>query len=195
MNYYWYESSGRIVQAAFDADSEEALSSTFSEQYAVLATLTVLRLIDDGYVHAGGIVLKPPRPTPFSVWDYRLRAWVDPRTLLDLRDQRKAEIKTRRDAVEFGGFTYNSWVFDSDPKSQTRIIGTVVLANAAIAAGQPFSVTWKLKDNSSVELDAPTMVAVGQALFQHVGTAHATKTALDALIDASADPQSVNWPA
>jgi hypothetical protein len=77
-------------------------------------------------------------------------------------------IKAARAAAESAGFLYNGVLFDSDPVSMQRITGAVSLAMLAQAAGEPFSQTWTVADNSTVELDAAGMLAVGVALGTHI---------------------------
>ena len=77
-------------------------------------------------------------------------------------------IKAAREAAESSGFLYNGVLFDSDPVSIQRISGAVSLAMLAQAAGQPFSQTWTVADNTTMELDAAGMLAVGVALGTHI---------------------------
>lgn len=77
-------------------------------------------------------------------------------------------IKAAREAAEAAGFLYNGVLFDSDPVSIQRISGAVSLAMLAQAAGQPFSQTWTVADNTTMELDGPGMLAIGVALGEHI---------------------------
>lgn len=77
-------------------------------------------------------------------------------------------IKAAREAAESAGFLYNGVLFDSDPVSVQRITGAVSLAMLAQAAGQPFSQTWTVADNTTMELDGPGMLALGVALGAHI---------------------------
>lgn len=36
--------------------------------------------VDDFYIKAGCVTLKPPKPTPHHVFDYTTKQWIDPRT-------------------------------------------------------------------------------------------------------------------
>lgn len=83
-----------------------------------------------------------------------------------------ASVKAARDRMEHGGFTWGESVFDSDPLSQSRIQGAVILAMQSISTNTPFSVDWTLKDNTVRTLSATDLIQVGAALAQHVQTAH-----------------------
>ncbi len=117
--------------------------------------------------------------------------------LQSAKTRRWAAIKSRRTAEEYAGFMWNGWKFDSDPMSQSRVQGAVILAMQAAAAGEDFSVTWTLFDNSTQALTGVQMLAVGGALAQHVMTLHATAQWLRAQIEAAttvAEVAAIVWP-
>jgi hypothetical protein len=69
------------------------------------------------------------------------------------------EIKRARDVAINGGFTWDSSSFDSDPISQTRILGAFVSAQEQ---------TWRLSDNTWRVLSAVDIQAVWVALQNHM---------------------------
>lgn len=147
------------------------------------------------------VAYQPPAPPDDDLrtwmWNADAEAWEPAATMLALRDARWSQIKTRRDAVEFGGYTWDGSTFDSDRESQARIMGAVQMAVLAAAAGQPFSIAWTLADNAVRTLSGADMVAVGLALGQHVATAHAVGRALREQIEAAQsaeDLATINWP-
>lgn len=197
MNYYWYDSNGRIIQSALRASEQDVLSSAFSAEYSVLATEEKLAKLSMGYVEDGAIVLKPAAPSSNHRWDYSAKEWLDPRSLEQHKAARWAEIKAIREANEFGGFTWDGSEFDSDAISQARIQGAVVLAMQALGAEVPFSIDWTLKNNSVRSLTGTQMVAVGQALATHVGTQHEIARILRVSIEESVsvpEVEAVIWP-
>ncbi len=124
--------------------------------------------------------------------------------LLDLRDmtRRKLDhwraIKRARDAAEFGGFTWDGSIFDSDEKSQSRIQGAAQLATLAALASQAFSVDWTLADNSVRTLTGAQMLEVGTAMGVHIMTTHATGRSLRDSIEATTTTEAlelITWPA
>lgn len=144
---------------------------------------------------------QPPAPADDDLrtwaWNAEAEAWEPAATMLALRDARWSQIKAQRDAVEFGGFTWDGSTFDSDRESQARIMGAVQMAVLAAAAGQPFAIAWTLADNAVRTLSGADMVAVGLALGQHVATAHAVGRTLREQIEAaeSADNLAgIAWP-
>lgn len=100
-------------------------------------------------------------------------SWVDPRTLAQHQADKWTAIKAARDAIEFGGFTWDGSTFDSDPQSQSRIQGAAQLATLAMIASQAFSVDWTLATNAVRTLTGADMLAVGQAMGVHIMTTHA----------------------
>jgi hypothetical protein len=152
--------------------------------------------IEDGYISEGRFVPFPQKPSPTLIWDWTEMAWSDPRTLADLKADKWGQIKAARAAEEFGGFTLNGQVFDSDAISQSRIQGAVLLATLATSAGLPYSITWTLADNTTVDLDAQGMMAVGIALGQHVSGSHSKARELRAQIEAAESKEaldSIEW--
>lgn len=124
----------------------------------------------------------PPFPARWSNTEMR---WIDLRSLEQVKADCWAAIKAQRDAAEWGGFDTPFGRFDSDPRSQAKIIGAAQLASIAAARGEPFSIRWTLQDNSTVVLDAPAMIAVGVAMGQHIDSVHQIGRAKRAAIEAA----------
>lgn len=144
---------------------------------------------------------QPPQPAADDLrtwaWNAEAEEWEPAATLLALRGARWSQIKAQRDAVEFGGYTWDGSTLDSDRESQARIMGAVQMAVLAAAAGQPFAIPWTLADNTVRTLSGADMIAVGLALGEHVATAHAIGRALRDQIDAALSAEelaTINWP-
>jgi len=133
------------------------------------------------YVEAGCVVEIPVKPSVHHVFDWAAKAWIDPRSLQDLKDARWAEVRRERDRDEFGGFSWDGSRFDSDALSQQRITGAVTLAMMNSA----FSIGWTLADNTMRTLNAADMIAVGVALGQHVNACHERARVLRREIEAA----------
>lgn len=110
-----------------------------------------------------GWVAMPAQPTQHHIFNYDLKDWVDPRTLDEIKAQKWAEIKSRRDSLEFNGFEFEGNIYDSDQVSQGRIMG-------AAAAG--IERVWTLKDNTTVNLTASQLQQLYAALQVHIASAH-----------------------
>lgn len=110
-----------------------------------------------------GWVAMPTQPSPYHIFNYDLKDWVDPRTLDEIKAQRWTEIKYERDSLELGGFEFEGGVYDSDQVSQGRIMG------AAIAGVDQ---VWTLADNTTVELSASQLQQLYAALQAHIASAH-----------------------
>ena len=102
-------------------------------------------------------------PSKFHAFDYNTKQWIDQRTLDEIKDQKWAQIKQQRNAMEFGGFVYNGNTYDSDQVSQGRITG-------AAAAG--VDQIWTLADNTTVEFTALQLQQLYAALQTHIAGAH-----------------------
>lgn len=132
-----------------------------------------------------------------GAWDVAAQRWVSSMTVQEVKDERWSKIKTARMEAEFGGFTWDESVFDSDTISQSRIQGAVQLAQMALSAGQPWQIDWTLQDNTVRTLTGEDMFGVGVALGQHVAHCHETARLLREAIEAAQtteDIEAVTWP-
>lgn len=102
-------------------------------------------------------------PSQHHTFDYEIKQWVDPRSLDDIKAQKWAEIKSQRDQLEFGGFEFESNIYDSDQVSQGRIMG---------AASAGVDQTWTLANNTTVELTALQLQQLYTALQAHIASVH-----------------------
>lgn len=102
-------------------------------------------------------------PTERSTFDYSTHSWVDLSTLEDIKSQKWTEIKLKRDRLEFGGFTFEGNIYDSDQISQGRIMG-------AVSAG--VDQVWTLADNTTVSLTASKLQQLYVALQAHIARVH-----------------------
>lgn len=167
-------------------DSESVLS-------IVRETETVSEPCDmyfaDGVFHA-----YPLRPTTIHVFNWSTKQWEDQRTLQEIRDARWESIKDERDKQEAGLFEWGGHVFQADKE---RVNGAVTGALIAQAAGQPYTDTWTLADNSTIPVSGSDIIAMGIALLQHVSACHAKGRVLRNQIYQVAqtieDVQAVEW--
>jgi hypothetical protein len=139
------------------------------------------------YVEAGCVVEIPGTPSVHHVFDWAVKAWVDPRSLQDFKVARWAEVRRERDSAEFGGFSWDGSRFDSDALSQQRITGAVTLAMMNTA----YRIDWTLADNTVRNLKAADMIAVGVALGQHVNACHERARVLRGEIDGATDLEEI----
>ena len=102
-------------------------------------------------------------PSPQHVFDYEIKQWIDPRALEEIKAQKWAEIKSRRDQLEFGGFEFEGNSYDSDQVSQGRIMG------AAIAGVDQ---VWTLAGNTTVSLTASQLQQLYSVLQAHIASVH-----------------------
>ena len=138
-------------------------------------------------------VERPAQPTAVHTWDPVLKQWGDPRSLAEAQDQAWQRMKVARERAAAAPFTSMGMVFDYSPM---QINGAFSAAKAAFDAGQDFSVTWTLADNSFVTLSAPQMIQVGLDLVAHVNAAHEhARTKRTAIYAATSIPEveAIEW--
>lgn len=144
------------------------------------------------YIADGDLVPMPAQPAPHFAFDWGAKAWYDPRTLQQLREEKWAEIKTAKTTAEQGGFCLGSYKFDSDEKAQ------ISLQRAALTAqlNANFSTRWTLADNTTAELDAQALLAVAVALGEHMSRQHEHAAELRGRIEVTntaAELQQIVW--
>lgn len=104
-------------------------------------------------------------------------------------DQRAAlweRAKALRDQHKVAGVTIaNVGTVQTDDVSTQNITGLVVMAQVAIANGQPFSEPFTLADNSVVTFDAAGMIGMGVAVGQFVSAVYARARDLRTQLDAA----------
>lgn len=120
-----------------------------------------------------------------GVWRQK---WAVRNVLADLKAAKWERAKANRDLAIDGGCTVPGvGTFDTDLLSRTNIHGAVTAATIATGQSLSFEVPWKLKDNSIIVLDAPTMIAAGMAVMQRTSDCHAHAQGLGLAIEAAVD--------
>ncbi len=140
---------------------------------------------DNAYFVAGYVATPmPPSPSPAHVFDYATKQWADPRTLAEVKAEKRKAITARR-VAEDQRFEWQGKWFQADEaawKQITAVHGWVVARNE-LPPG--FLGQWKAEDNtyaSIPDVDAwwsfyGAAIARGAANFAH---SEARKAALDA---------------
>lgn len=125
--------------------TDETITDT--THYVDLVTLDIVE-----YSTSAKVAIKM-RPEGAFVWSPTTGAWVDARDIAEVRADLLAALRDKRDALLFGGLTWDGSVFDSDAEvSQPRLLGAFT---TVIAGGWPSGgVAWRLKDNSWRTLSA-----------------------------------------
>jgi len=139
---------------------------------------------DSGYIADNKHHAVPEQPSPHHVFDYATKQWEDPRTLAEVKAEKRKAITARR-VAEDQRFGWQGKWFQADEaawKQITAVHGWVVARNE-LPPGFPGQ--WKAEDNtyaSIPDVDAwwsfyGAAIARGAANFAH---SEARKAALDA---------------
>lgn len=113
-------------------------------------------------------------------------------SLSDLKARLVAAISAERDRREENGFPYRGKTLDSTQRSVQRITAAALAAQAALAAGQPFSIDWTTADNSTLTIDATGVIGMPVALAQYAAALHAHSRALKAAVEAAVDQDDLD---
>lgn len=182
------DAQGRIVMRGHTLDLPQIPGHTAFAEEAPANT----------YRSSDAWVPMPAQPSVLHVFDWEAKAWIDPRTLAEVRAKRWAQMKRHRDLLEASGFPYLGKRLDSDARSVQRINTAVQAAQAALAANQPFPIVWTCADNSLLELDAAGVVGMPVALAIYADQLHQTCKALRAQLEAAttvSQVEAIAWPA
>lgn len=124
-----------------------------------------------------------------------------PVLLEEQRERLWSRVKLLRARAEGAGCATPAGIVQTDAASMSRIAAAALDASIAQAAGQLYSVSWTMADNTSVALDAAGMIAIGAAVSQHMTDCHVRSQTLRSQIEA-ADLSSISaidieagWPA
>lgn len=105
----------------------------------------------------------PEQPTQYHTFDFDSKTWCDTRSLVEIKAQKWEEIKSERNALEFGGFEFEGHIYDSDQTSQGRIMGAALSQTDQV---------WTTKDNAVVPLSAAQMSELYSTLHAHIAHIH-----------------------
>lgn len=194
------------IERTVECADDQAAAQVGVGEVAFVASGATIPSNATAYLGAGGSAIvaytapqkaaKAARPDYDADWSNVLMAWVDSRALLQAKNDQRAIIRLARESAESAGFSWDGSTFYSDPRSETRIIGSVVLAIIASMASQPFSIDWTLSDDSVRTLDGADMIAVGVALGAHVDSIFTAERAQWVSIDAAStvdEVKAVAW--
>ena len=148
-------------------------------------------------IDSNTLVEFPPKPNQYSVWDWTLHTWVDPRTLQDYKDEKWEQIKRDRDAAINAPLSTPYGEFDADSNSRANIANAVLYLQTLEQQGTPGTIDWTLADNTTITLNYAEMSSVGLLLGQRTNAAYDTGRALRAQIDAAttiAEVDAIHWP-
>ena len=118
----------------------------------------------DGYDPADWAVVSD-KPAD-GAWTYDGVAWVrfPVQTLEQVKATAKQAVEAARDGAMNGGAPLTVGLIDSDSQSRLYVAGAVSMAQIAQAASQPFTMRWRLQDNTYADLDAAGMIGMGVEL-------------------------------
>lgn len=123
----------------------------------------------------------------------------------DAAQEKRAEINALRASAINGGADYQGNRYDTDAVSRANITGAATMALVAANAGQPFSITWTLADNTTTELDGAGVMGLATAVGAHIDNCHQIgrthKDALSELVSQGATAEEIKaldvtagWP-
>lgn len=168
----------RIVSVAqYGLATEDTL---YENQKIIYTDEPPEKLLDSVYVN-NTLVYLGQRPE-FSEIDPVSLQW---KYLIDRhKNAIRQNIKETRDAIEFGGFTWNGYPFDSDQISQQRLSQACQQALQAKLTNQEFSRNWTLSSGEILEnITADQMLDICRTLADYVNSLHTRSQELYRQID------------
>ena len=118
-----------------------------------------------------------------------------------LKRTRKKMVEHLRDTHIYSGVLTPSGFVDSDANSIRNIQGAHQLASLSKMTQQPFTMDWRLVDNTEVTLDADQMIAMGNAVLAHIQGCYAHSWNLKEQVDQATTEEDIEaitvgagWP-
>ena len=157
-------------------------------------TVVSTMLIEAGLTPVGGVFRYggfEPYEDISEAQTAAISGYFAPMTLDEAKAAKIAEIAHARWAAETGGITLQGMTIRTDRESQAMITG------AALKAIQDaeYSCSWKT-DGGFVQLSAPQILAIADAVRAHVQECFDHERALNALVDAAetvAELEGITW--
>ena len=166
MNYFIEvdTSSGEVLQAMYTTEQAALLSiQETSTLYQVEESSYKTAIKGASFYELGEVHLVPEPPKKGHTFNFITRSWEDLRPLQQVKDSKWEYLKAERDALEFGGFEFESYTYDSDQVSQGRIMGAMIAGVDQV---------WTLSDNTTVALSAMQLQQLYAALQAHIASVH-----------------------
>ena len=116
----------------------------------------------------------------------------DPTSLEAKRSKTLRRINEMREAVVNGGCLTPSGVVDTNEISRNNVAAACQVALRASLTEAPYSVVWRLLDNSEVTVDAAGMLAIGDAVLFHVDRAYRLSWTLKAQVEAATSIEQID---
>lgn len=188
MNYYAFDAVGNIVRQGNYTENTQHLY--ISTEYTLVNGEADMQR---NFVRDGRLCEYTPEqvqaraapPGLGHVWLPSLGRWVDQRTLKKLKDDKWAEIKGMRDALESTSFSYLGKEVQADIKSVLRINIAVQAADHAQSQNAMFATEWRCADNTLLSLDGPGMQKMPLALAAHAQQLHRQANGLRSRIESA----------
>jgi hypothetical protein len=178
---------------------------THTKVYGVLANdaryadaVTISSKAIAGY--AAPITPRPVKPEqPSIAYDWNEAGWswvITPAGMERYRSVAKQRINLAWKVAEKEPFPAFGKLFDADDKAIQRILGAAQAASVAIQLGQPLSIEWTCADNSSITLDANTLVTLPLLVAQVANDLHNRYLGLKSQLDSAStldEIDSIVW--
>lgn len=121
----------------------------------------------------------------------------DTRTLAEAKAERLALLAERRWRAETGGVVIGGTLLPTDEKSEVKITG----ARLAAEANPAYTVRWKVAPGQFVTFDATAVIALSNTVRAHIQACFDNEDAISALINAAETNDAVDavdiesgWP-
>ena len=111
-----------------------------------------------------------------------------PRTLEDIKNEKKQEINRKRDIEETSGFTFMGNILDSDNVAVKRIS---IAFQAAIAADDTFTINWTTKNGEVMVLTKADFMMLPATMAIVANSLHVKARNLKALVDSATTEEEV----
>lgn len=188
--YVTYDADGNITSASTSASDDAievppGMSGTPSMSYVVNGELVA-------YTQDQAIAKAGQRP-PAARWSNAFMAWIDTRTLDDLKAGRWVLIKSERAQKDAAPITVGGLTLDADQKARESLMGAVLEMQATGRQTR----RWTLADNTRQHLTLEQLVSIGSAIADRTEALQNASQDMREQINAAqtaAQVEAVVWP-
>lgn len=122
-------------------------------------------------------------------FDYATKAWVDLRTLAELKAERTKAMQAAAKAADSANIGTGNNVFVADADARTALMQEAQMAQMAIADGLAYSLDWERADGTAINLTGPQVRGLLRAMSNR---AQAIRATLRTKLAQVADAQSIS---
>jgi hypothetical protein len=148
------------------------------------------------YVSGGAFLPFPSSPSKYHSWDWSTKAWVDQRSLAEVKAAQWELLKIAAKAANEADITVQNVTFKADAETRSELMQEALVAQMSLIDGQAYTLDWDRANGNDITLTASQVKALVRAMNNRtVQIRAALRTKRQAVESAStiAEVQAIEW--